>query len=1635
MKKSILIFFLIIPILSYGQIKISQLTEATNLNYTDLFLLNQGSVSKKLQLSNLQYKLFNIVPYALRLNYSSDSLRLGFKGDSTKFETSQPFYAFDKPIFQLGSRIVTFLDTLNKITTKKNLIDSAHNLNLRTALAQNIKASDTTRWALGGGSGVSSVSGTDTRGAAWSITNPTTTPNLHLAFDSTAIFQTRTQSRADTLKLHLEIAAKENMIIATTDIYVDGNRTDSYTADGSINRPYKTLDAVFTVTPTTPIAIHLAPATYTQTTDVTFPNVSIVIFGNNSTLDATGHTITVTNPNYARYNLFTIASNVTFNNFSSGARCLMQGGGITGNITINSYCEFTQCQLNGGTITVGNTGQAVVTLCSPTSKFVSTGSLTLERINMNTSYAGYLVTSTAGQLTVSNSLFYNLNTGSSAGVISCNNGATTLPNFISNNVLVNSGSTQYCLLSGTAATVYSKNYVYGAHTVIGSLLAPVSSDMTGAGNVMALGSDATGDIYYRNSLGLLTRIALGTNGQVLQSNGTIPGWATPSGGSSTLQQAYNNSTAPQITTSLGKLQIKDGNTGIDTVFSILNVSGSTRFSVRGEGDIKGRSLIVGGSTFVDSQPVITTTSHYNEGMALQAMNNSATGDAIHSISTGGVGGYFQSTSGIGASLSSNTGNALYSRSIQGISGVFNNTRNPSGGTHALHIAEFQKDAVNKAIIDTSGNVDITGQYRINGVPIGTGGTSLTKSQIRDSIQALTGSNRLDANSLKNKNYIARTLSGNNLDNDANISYDDQTISAAMSMAFTYTNAEKGNGGMIAFIADGVTGHDVTFSNGTLIGGQYDNTANKRNVLQYTYMDSSPDEVGYAWVIGKENTNTWSDDSSRYAPKSFVNRTVLASPYKVSFHYFNNEKLPFTMTGDLHIGVDTTTTISGSSTIYTVLGLSGYKIYHDQPWSPNDTSNTNRIINTTTGMQYIWLGGAFSSGNYRRYKFSLIDSSSINGVPDAAPVFVSGRVYDNMRNKVKLLYNTSLYAGSVPATTDFSTSPSKTISNVSISGDTVIVTASTEFTHNNTVTISYTPGTNGIKHSSGGSSASSLTNQSVTNDIAQVQLSAPGSFAGTPVSQSRIDWSWNTVPNAVYYKLDTATTSGGTYATLSSTIPQSTTSYPLTGLHNNQTVYARISALADGDNYTTSTYATANATTSALTQLSTPTNGSITVVDSTQLTANVSSVDANASYVSLDYKQTSSGTWINYSSTLPRTTTNQLLTGLSQAIGYDTRWTAIGDGSTYSNSNASSTQSATTWGGYAHFVSAETNTTGDSAHIYFDKAMQASPSATGLVFINRGTKSVTRHATNTSRYDVAFYTDYPSDTTITVSYTPGTIIASDLGVLSAFSGRSVTNNTIITYDTDYQNIYNAFTNKPSSGLATAQNNFVVGLKSDGVWSKIIKLLIFAVHSNSGNEALINWKTPGTKNATTTYTPTFIQYEGFTGNSTSMYINSQFIPSSDGWTSTNMGAGFYQRNSRSISSCSNLGIYNGTMFFQIDPLIPETSTMQLAMCCISGQINVSINNSETKGFYFINRISNSSVEFTKNNNKTSFTQNSTTLSNIAVNILARNNNGTNDRFSSDQLSAVYFTNTLSDAEVGNLRDRLETLMDYMGTGVLP
>jgi hypothetical protein len=85
------------------------------------------------------------------------------------------------------------------------------------------------------------------------------------------------------------ISAANTVPLST--FYLDGTRTDSYTATGSQSMPFKTLDALFsainayvTAGGTGPIAIWSNPAaSYSTANAITVPAIPLIVYGNNST--------------------------------------------------------------------------------------------------------------------------------------------------------------------------------------------------------------------------------------------------------------------------------------------------------------------------------------------------------------------------------------------------------------------------------------------------------------------------------------------------------------------------------------------------------------------------------------------------------------------------------------------------------------------------------------------------------------------------------------------------------------------------------------------------------------------------------------------------------------------------------------------------------------------------------------------------------------------------------------------------------------------------------------------------------------------------------------------------------------------------------------------------------------------------------------------------------------------------------------------------------------------------------------------------------------------------------------------------------------------------------------------------------
>ena len=102
-----------------------------------------------------------------------------------------------------------------------------------------------------------------------------------------------------------------------------------------------------------------------------------------------------------------------------------------------------------------------------------------------------------------------------------------------------------------------------------------------------------------------------------------------------------------------------------------------------------------------------------------------------------------------------------------------------------------------------------------------------------------------------------------------------------------------------------------------------------------------------------------------------------------------------------------------------------------------------------------------------------------------------------------------------------------------------------------------------------------------------------------------------------------------------------------------------------------------------------------------------------------------------------------------------------------------------------------------------------------------------------------------------------------------------------FDADYQAVLNYAIAQgytlPSSSQQILQNQLLVDLKSAGIWDKLDTFANFATDGSS-DFALIDWKR--LTQYTAVNSPTFTANQGFKGNGTSSYIDTNFTPSTNG-----------------------------------------------------------------------------------------------------------------------------------------------------------
>ena len=118
------------------------------------------------------------------------------------------------------------------------------------------------------------------------------------------------------------------------------------------------------------------------------------------------------------------------------------------------------------------------------------------------------------------------------------------------------------------------------------------------------------------------------------------------------------------------------------------------------------------------------------------------------------------------------------------------------------------------------------------------------------------------------------------------------------------------------------------------------------------------------------------------------------------------------------------------------------------------------------------------------------------------------------------------------------------------------------------------------------------------------------------------------------------------------------------------------------------------------------------------------------------------------------------------------------------------------------------------------------------------------------------------------------------------------------DADYQAVLDRSTalgyTAPSATQQTLQNTLVTDLKTAGVWDKLDLFYVFATDGDS-DYATLNWKIPASFQATKVNSPTFTTNGGFTGDGSSSYLRTNYIPITDAInvTQTSISAGGYEK----------------------------------------------------------------------------------------------------------------------------------------------
>jgi len=250
-----------------------------------------------------------------------------------------------------------------------------------------------------------------------------------------------------------------------------------------------------------------------------------------------------------------------------------------------------------------------------------------------------------------------------------------------------------------------------------------------------------------------------------------------------------------------------------------------------------------------------------------------------------------------------------------------------------------------------------------------------------------------------------------------------------------------------------------------------------------------------------------------------------------------------------------------------------------------------------------------------------------------------------------------------------------------------------------------------------------------------------------------------------------------------------------------------------------------------------------------------------------------------------------------------------------------------------------------------------------------------------------------------------------------------------YQAETVTLLRALTGTYSTARKIQIDKMIKSLKAAGIWAKLDVFQMYAAPTAA--DAVVNWKSPGTFNATLVNSPTLEADRGITGD-TAKGVNTNFNPG-DGGTHNYL-----------LDSCSvgiaYAGTPGGTVLFGVSDGTNTTSfniTKQLRLNSVVGSPATFIDAKyATAGIIQFCRTSSTSINgYVNGGTKETKALNSLALPNYNIYVNAYNSSGTLGFAATGIITRLFYAgSSMSDAEVLAFSTALETYLDYIGAGVI-